>query len=356
MFSSTGSKIFIHVVGWMIFFSMPVLFSPQYTHVDDFFKILVSPLLVATAPLLITFFYFNAYILVPRFFLTKKYLAYFLIATGIVIVFVFLSDFVLMQLPHHFFQIQNIQHPQGEGPPPNFHHNQRPGRLFIVPYFLFLLVWAFSTLVKISGQWSRIEKRLLKAEADKTNAELQMLKAQINPHFLFNTLNNIYSLSLAQSESTSDSILRLSKIMRYLTSEQHNQFVPLESEVDCINDYIDLQRIRCGATVDISFEVKGEIHNKKIAPLIMIPFIENAFKYGISTSEMSPIIIYIDTRGSEIFFFVKNKIFKNEHKSDSTGVGIKNVSRRLEHIYGEEYKPVIISDNGFFEVRVTVPN
>ena len=146
---------------------------------------------------------------------------------------------------------------------------------------------ALSMAIKMTQQWRTTQQRALQAEADKAtaeadkaSAELSFLKAQINPHFLFNILNNIYSLAITQNENTASAILKLSNTMRYLTDEVKADYVPLKREVDYIQDYIDLQRLRLSKKVKLDFSVEGDLENKKIAPLILITFVENVLFSG----------------------------------------------------------------------------
>lgn len=194
----------------------------------------------------------------------------------------------------------------------------------------------------------------MQAEADKANAELSFLKAQINPHFLFNTLNNIYSLSNAKSENTAASILKLSNIMRYVTDEVKEEFVPLEDEVAFISDYIDLQRLRLGNKMNISFLVSGKITGKKIAPLILMTFIENVFKYGISSHSPSAIDIQLSAADDSISFICTNKLYENQRRIESTGIGIANTRKRLEHLYPGRFELNINKENGMFTVQLTL--
>lgn len=222
--------------------------------------------------------------------------------------------------------------------------------------FIFILIMALSTASKTVQQWKLTERRIAQAEADKASAELSFLKAQINPHFLFNTLNNIYSLILTGSANAADSVMKLSNIMRYVTDDVTHDFVPLQSEIDCINDYIELQRLRIGKNSPIEFTVTGDPANKIIAPLVMMTFVENVFKYGISKREHSPIYIKIEVSDLNIAFVCENMVFinKGETENPSTGIGIKNTVQRLEHLYPGKYVLNIENDNKEYKVNLTL--
>src|SRR6185437_11981591 len=151
---------------------------------------------------------------------------------------------------------------------------------------------------------------------EKLKAELSFLKAQINPHFLFNTLNNIYALATAQSEHTAAAVMKLSSIMRYVLTEARNDLVPLEKEIQFTSHYIELQKMRLTDKTIIEFSVRGEPLGRQIAPLLLLPFVENAFKYGISTHKFLNTLLRV---------------------SDNTGIGISNTKRRLDLFYEERY-------------------
>ena len=253
----------------------------------------------------------------------------------------------------------SLRHFPGGLPPIDggFGPGRQPQRRHIVDLFsIFLLstIWALSTALRITQQWSETEQRAVKAEADKANAELSFLKAQINPHFLFNTLNNIYSLAVRQHENTADSIMKLSNIMRYVTDDVNRDFVSLESEVACITDYIDLQRLRLSKKVHIDFAVSGNPDGKRIPPLVLMTFIENVFKYGISSHEPSTITIKLFAEEKNITFFCQNKLFSTERRVERTGIGIINTKQRLEHVYPNRHLLNISTDDGLYTVQLTL--
>jgi hypothetical protein len=198
------------------------------------------------------------------------------------------------------------------------------------------------------------EQRALQAEADKANAELSFLKAQINPHFLFNTLNNIYSLAVTKSEHAPDAIMRLSNIMRYVTDEANETMVPLQDEIDCINDYISLQKLRLGENFIIEFIVTGNAMGKQIPPLVLMTFVENAFKHGVSNHEQTSIIFKILVQDKYIHFFGQNKLFQTPRNAERTGVGIENTMKRLKVLYPEKHLLKIAEENGSYEVELVL--
>lgn len=367
-------KIVIHVAAWLLFMAFPLLFlgeGPNET--SNPLQVLKTYPYWAFCLTYVFIFYINTYVFIPRFFLKGKYVIY-----GSLILILFASVYFLE--PFDRMIRANRSGREWHRPPPGWKpsaqfNTQMPGAKFNGPrnwngqrgggrprhidttsMFIFLMIIALSTAVKTMQQWQLTEQRMAQAEADRASAELSFLKAQINPHFLFNTLNNIYSMIIAGSEHAADSIMKLSNIMRYVTDEVTDNFVPLQSEIDCISDYIDLQRLRIGETTPVDFVVVGNPAKKVIAPLILMTFVENIFKYGISKRDYSPIEIKIIVLDSGIAFFCQNQLFLNraEGIKESTGIGIKNTRQRLDRLYPGKYLLTIENDNEKFSVNLTL--
>jgi sensor histidine kinase YesM len=246
----------------------------------------------------------------------------------------------------------------GGGRPPDSgrtHNFQQP---LLAPgnIAVFLLILVFSTGIKVINQWLKSEQRNKEIATEKLNAELSFLKAQINPHFLFNTLNNIYALATAQSEYTAPAIMKLSSIMRYVLTEARNDLVPLEKEILFTTHYIELLKMRLTDKSSIDFTVKGDPLGKQIAPLLLLPFVENAFKYGISTREKSPIIILLEIKQDSLYFSVSN--YKHINTSlkvaNNTGIGINNTRRRLDLLYENQHALKIEDEAGKFTVHLNI--
>lgn len=216
----------------------------------------------------------------------------------------------------------------------------QPGRgkrfsppLDIVSIFLLVMLILIAISTESVKRWRLTEKRAIQAESEKAQAELSFLKAQINPHFLFNTLNNIYSLAVTKNENAPDAIMKLSNIMRYVTDDINETLVPLQSEIDCIQNYVTLQKLRLGENFPIQFSVKGDMDKKKIPPLILMTFVENAFKHGVSNHEKTNIIIKVHAEEKYIHFFEQNTVFSKPVNVERTGVGIDNTKKRLQALY-----------------------
>lgn len=347
-----------HMISWLLFFSLIISFDSLGNQQPFAALFSVSYLIFYAVYLFI--FYFNLVVLVPQLYLRRRYVLY--IAS---IVLLLLGVY----LAQPFDRIYNNHRNEpafagGSGPrfpPPPGEENSalyRPdaGRqhIDIVSIVLFFMIWSLSTAIQIIRQWRITERRAAQAEAGKANAELSFLKAQINPHFLFNTLNNIYSLAVTGSPHTPGAILKLSGMMRYMTDEASRDFVSLEEEIECISNYIDLQRIRLNTQVSINFSVSGNTPGKEIAPLVLMTFIENVFKYGISSHESSEIIIKLFTGEQSVDFFCQNRIFSSKQKAGRTGIGISNTRKRLEHLYPSGHTLSIISKDDLYTVHLSL--
>lgn len=190
-------------------------------------------------------------------------------------------------------------------------------------------------------------------EKEKNAMELQFLKSQINPHFLFNTFNNLYGLSLSDPQKTPDAILKLSEMMRYMLYESNVEKVSLQKEVTYLQHMISLQELRYDDQTYINFDISGNLENYSIAPLLLISFVENAFKHGDVMDKKEPLIISIKLKDGKLVFNLRNKIsYKN--KDHVGGIGLQNVKRRLDLLYHNSYELDIKNDNVIFESSLTV--
>ncbi|ACU02442.1 MULTISPECIES: sensor histidine kinase [Pedobacter] len=199
-----------------------------------------------------------------------------------------------------------------------------------------------SALLKFAVDWfgsERVQRDLL---SEKRDMELQFLKSQLNPHFLFNSLNNIYSLAYQKSDKTADAILKLSEIMRYMIYESNDSWVSLSKEIAYVQSFIELQKLRFKDGAAVEFTINGEIDDQPVVPLILISFVENAFKHGVANDPSDPIRINIIANQKILHFSITNK--KNKHNKDQMGgVGLNNVERRLQLLYPERYKLNIVN-------------
>ena len=372
MIQSKSYTVVTHIAAWILFLSLPVLFVTSQSGYSGILSTLASPYTWLFFSTYIFIFYLHSWWLIPRLYLKKKF---FLYASSLFIMLIAVwllkpfdrmisdrrPDDVLMTAPgpppppfDDFKRPPPMEQP-GSKPPGSPMNIRSLQKIDVISIFLYITVLAMSMAIQIRVRLRATEQRALQAEADKAIAELSFLKAQINPHFLFNTLNNIYSLAASKSDNTAESVLKLSNIMRYVTDDVREEFVPLENEVDFIRDYIDLQRLRLGDKMNVNFNVSGKTTGKKIAPLILMTFIENVFKYGISNREPSAIEIQLTTDDQSIRFYCSNKLYETQRNAESTGIGIENTRQRLEHLYAGKYDLSIDKTNGRFSVQLTLP-
>ena len=217
---------------------------------------------------------------------------------------------------------------------------------FFISYFtfreviLFFIVYIMVTmLLKLSKSWffvSQLQKELLEKERQKAEVELKALKAQINPHFFFNTLNSIYSMALDKDERLPGTVLQLSDLMRYFLYGSRDNFIPLEKDLTVVKEYIALQKLRSNAQLDIETKISGEISDQQIAPLLLITFLENAFKHGAKGSSGNTFIkLDIKVEKNKLNFRVENNkgIIDEVNTGENNGLGLENVKRQLELLY-----------------------
>ncbi len=272
---------------------------------------------------LVAFYYFNSLVLIPRFLAQRRRVIYALCILACFF-FIFLLPDILLVLNPPFRQFEPSREVMA------IH--------FLISTLLFSVIFMVSTGVKIIKEWYRSEQQMKEVLLEKTITELSFLKAQINPHFLFNTLNNIYSLSLKKSDHAPEAIIILSDMMRYVLNDAQRDTVDLDMEIDYVSKYIELQKLRLTDMVTIEYEVSGQPDGLVIAPLILMPFIENAFKFGISTDEHCIIQISITIADGRLHLLVSNGLFSKDNQVEhSSGIGIVNARRRLELLYPDKH-------------------
>lgn len=268
--------------------------------------------------------YFNLFYLIPNYLTQKKFLTYcaLLILSAVIItpLKVILLYFKWSNYPQLQVELINNQNWQ-----------------FLITFF----IAGSSTILKIITDWARHLREKQELQTQTMQSELRFLKSQINPHFLFNTLNNLYALTLKKSDKAPEIVIKLSEMMRYMLYECNEKRVPLSKEVNYIKNYLDLERLRQGKNVDIAFTTQGEISDQKIAPLMFIPFLENSFKHGLNNHISTGFVnINMDIEDKKIHFFIENSKPDSPPPQDhrrSGGIGLVNVHRRLNLLYPDHY-------------------
>lgn len=234
--------------------------------------------------------------------------------------------------------------------------------LFTLSYVYLLLetnfIVATAVTIKIVKEWFVQQQEKHELEKRNLKTELNLLKAQLHPHFLFNTMNNLYALSLEKSSKTSEGIAKLSTLLRSILYECDEAEITLDKEINLIENYIDLERMRYGDRLNLEFEVNGPVKKMKIAPMVLLTFIENCFKHGSSNDSQNPFIkISLNVSDKDFIFFAENskpKLIQQTKNIESGGIGLNNVKKRLEIIYGEKYELKIKDKENTFEVYLSI--
>ncbi len=347
-----------HIAGWLAFIVFQFILLPkQELFIKDGKLTPFSIDQFVVNSLAVAFFYLHSYFLLPGMYFKKKYIAYFFC----VAVCLGLSLFIVVQInqlhppPSEIptnvrgipeFSENPLAPPSPLQPPPHVKLMGEKIFLFANFFLKFFLVFLISVGLRIYRNWQM-------AEEEKYKAELAFLKSQINPHFLFNILNGIYVLAIRKAENTAPSIMKLSSIMRYVISEGHRPLVPLEKEISYVSDYIDLQKMRLSNSIKVDYQVHVSSQELQIAPLILITFIENAFKHGISTEENGVIKINITVDGNQLVMNVQNKKYKTAMKEEEqSGIGIENTRRRLALMYPDKHKLTIDNQETSYSVTL----
>ena len=238
-----------------------------------------------------------------------------------------------------------------------------PGMSFIIPLwgrqilFNFPTVVGFALAIKLLKNWYKKQEEVAQASKEKINAELQLLKSQVHPHFLFNTLNNIYSFIINESPAAPDAIRKLCNLLRYIIRECNEPLVKLDKELRMIKGYIDLEKIRYGENLNLKFDVSGTAADKMICPLLLIPFVENSFKHGASQMLAHAWVnVSIKVEEDELFFNLSNgKPISAEDKNSNKGLGLTNVKKRLAILYPETHSLSISDEMMIYSVSLKIP-
>jgi len=330
----------MHISFWCVylsFFIFQVLRHQQQDAIDWNYVFLVAAISI-TFTMLIA--YVNYFYLLPKFLSHKSiphYILEFIIWFTIIIVIRFNIERLIID--GYTYQV-------------NYLYTTR-FIIQVIAVTLFNVI--FVAMLRFSVDWFELEAKKKEIENEKLSAELNFLKAQINPHFLFNTLNNLYYLAYTKSENTTEVIAKLSQMMRYMIYDSNHPQVLLSKEIEYMQNYISLERLRLNNEIPIDFKIEGNVGNVLIAPLIFITFLENAFKHGVSNNQPGAWVkISIKICDKECLYTVANsKIHmpKAEEEGNS-GIGLKNVNRRLELSYPEQYELQVMDEEDQYVVQL----
>ncbi len=220
-------------------------------------------------------------------------------------------------------------------------------------WFLFFVITGFSLAIELTFELFRqiLSKHEIAAEKDK--AELALYKAQINPHFLFNTLNTLYALVISGSENAESAFVKFSNLLRYMYTQIHTELIPIEKEMEYLQQYVDLQKLRLNHHTKVNFSIDIDNEKSLIAPMIFITFVENAFKYGTSSEQDSVVNISVLLHEGLLEFKTENNIMRRA-KDNTTGVGIANCKKRLGLLYSERFSLDIDQEASLFKAHLTI--
>lgn len=288
--------------------------------------------------------YFNSYYLVNRFLYTRQILFYiFTLTLSIIAV-----SFPISVIVHKLVNNRDLKNMVWSW---NF---------FLITFLTVLFSVVLILVLKLLKNWYQEEQTKRQLQKINLETELKFLKSQINPHFLFNSLNNLYALTLKKSDDAPEVVLKLSNILRYVLYETVEGKVPLSKEIQYLKDYIELEHIRLGNRVDIRFNIEGDLDNKIIEPMLFLTFVENSFKHGAAQSiDKGWVDIKLDTTQNDIHFVISNSRspkFADRLNTGHGGIGLENLKKRLQLLYPDKHKLGLFETPDIYKVELTLHN
>lgn len=341
MQNSRLTRVLSHLFFWVliaIFYFFLFSWNNEFREITIIFSAGLLPVAIVVT-------YFFNYILVPKYLWNKRYGRFFLLSFYTLLVAVWCSFLIVFYALIFFLNKESAIAPSV----------LRPELQVITQNFVVFLAISIKQIKRsffIQQENYQLEKTKLTTGLKLKEAKLKLLKAQIQPHFLFNTLNNLYGLTLEKSDKAPNLVLQLSDILDYILYQCNDEFVSLSKEIKNLSNYMEIEKIRYTRKLSVEIKVPGEIGEIKIAPLLLIPFIENAFKHGVSNNPGKSFIrMKIETDGDDLRFQICNS--KNPIKySGVNGIGLENVKKRLELIYPERYELEIVDRESEFCVHL----
>ena len=331
--------VLLHVAAWVLLFSLPYLLRPSINESRPagqrpepaalHLRYAINNLIY------VGFFYLNALWLIPHFIYKRRYKqwAAIILASYVIILFITWLNTLLLHL---------------QGPKFNFSGH------ILFNFFFFLFFLAGSTAFRMIKDRARADRIGREKENENLKTELSLLRSQASPHFMFNVLNNMVALARKKSDLLEPSLLKFSSLMRYMLYEADEEKVPLEKEIEYLQSYIDLQQQRFGKNLQVLVELQKPNDNYEIEPMLLIPFVENAFKHGTGLIEGAMIKIKLRVKNNKLDFNVQNKYdpSSTETKDKTSGIGLANVKRRLNLLYGNKHSLLIAQKDNWFTVSL----
>lgn len=350
--------VMVHVLVWAVFGLAIFYYQPVISDFEIPYQFWIKQ--TVELSLLIITFYFNAAVLVPRFLLRNHPVSYFLIVIGIVLAILITNrkldkEYAASQERNWRQSAEQSRRRIPQQPP---EQGRRRSPLIFIPggrgglgitltVSITALVIGISTAITAIQKWQKDNQERKELEKEKVTSELSFLKAQINPHFFFNTLNNIYVLTAEDPKVAGEAIHQLSKMMRYLLYDTQQGKNMLSQEIAFVKNYIHLMKLRMTDVVRINIDTPVHLQDMPLAPMILLPFVENAFKHGVSATQQSYVDIIIMQKGKVLDITVNNSIMKDNSLSldSNSGIGLVNTRRRLDLLYPGRYKLDISTTN-----------
>ncbi len=340
----TQNRLLLHLFFWTVYVTFFGLLYGSY--IDNYYLAFMVELV--ELPFKMALVYFNMYYLMPRYLLEKRYLEFFVYLLLLMGAIGALMQFVLVPfLIHPVFCPSTCTED-------NMTFYRFTRNIVNINY-----VVAITAVIALLKNWYSHQQAARNLTQDKLEAELKFLKAQIHPHFLFNTLNSLYSLTLKKSDNAPEVVLKLSSLMDYMLYDATAAMVPLEKELAYIQNYIALERMRYGDRVDVRFTETGNMAGKQIAPLLLLPFVENAFKHGVSTeTENAWVRIDVKVTDEKLVLLVENckcgDCASKSPRDMASGIGLKNLQRRLELLYEDRYELEIEDEPDSYAAKLEI--
>lgn len=331
-------QILLHLIFWIgvLFFYTYFFNTNSSNHKNTFqFALFLMPITIATT-------YVATHKLIPDYLITKRYWRFVLYSSYTFIISLYL---LFLSIFFSLIYISNFQYTE---------MNPLTRNVLIIMtavYLIVIVVSAFKLLKLNLKQTSRaktLENKILETQLKLKEQELNYLKMQIHPHFLFNTLNTMYGFALKKANQTPDMILKLSNLLDYLLYQAKKPSVLITEEIAHIKDYIDLEKMRFNDTLDIEFDIDIQNQNITIAPMLLLPFVENSFKHGHLVNGILDVKIKLKANSESIIFQVKNTT--SESQDSNPGIGLENIKKRLELLYPNLYRLQISNDSEIFKV------
>ena len=324
----------VHILAWMLIAMLPFVIQGK--------RLLLQPGFLATFTIgmlesIGVFYLFYGYII-------RKYLKQDALLRFFTISLLFFIGYIGLELiiDYLFFQIKETKTP--------YHLAIK----LVSKSFINTFVVGVALFVLLVENWFRTQKYQLVIERERMESELKMLKFQVNPHFLFNTLNNIHTLVYKKSERAPEAILKLSSLMRYMLYETEGNRVSLAKELEYLQNFVELQKLRLAANQQVAFIVEGNPNGHEIAPLLLVPFIENAFKHGARASKDTLIEVVVKVMDGVLTFSCTNDYWNNAQSEVNSGIGQANVKKRLELLYSGCYQLNVETQNDKYSVNLTL--